>query len=227
MKYGLMKMSMVDYPGQICATIFSPGCNFKCGYCHNAELVLGGDYESYSIQEIYDFLDTRKGLLDGVCITGGEATLNKNIEEICKTIKAKGFKIKIDTNGTNPDLLHYLMNHNLIDYVAMDIKGPLESYNKIADAQVDLEAVLESIVILKESNIDYEFRTTVNNKDFKESDFDKIGKLLKGAKVYVLQKFRNEKTLSPSYKDVKSFDDETFERIKNTMKTYVGNVFIR
>ena len=190
--YGLEKMSLVDYDGHICATIFLASCNFRCPFCHNSSLVLDVDkLEAYSSDEIFDYLEKRKHVLDAVCITGGEPTLTSNLEEIIDKIKEMGYLVKLDSNGTKPDLLKHLIDTKKVDYIAMDIKSSYENYCKVAGISNNLliDKVKESVELLKNSGIDYEFRTTLVKELHDIDDIYGIGEIVKGAKRFYFQKF--------------------------------------
>ena len=225
---GLIKTSLLDYPEHISATIFTGGCNFQCPFCHNKDLVLRpGELEHLSKKEVLSFLQKRKGILTGVCVSGGEPTLHHELPDFLAEIKTLGYFVKLDTNGSNPHMLMHLMNHHLIDYIAMDIKGPLENYQKIVAYPVDVNAVQESIDIIIASNIEREFRTTVVKSQIyfdpqRNDDFDKIGMLIKGQPRFALQKFRAGRTLNPRFERETTYTDEEFELIKDKMKKYVN-----
>lgn len=182
---------MIDYPGKIAATVFTGGCNFCCPFCHNASLVLGGrDTQSMPEELFFDFLSKRKGLLDGVCISGGEPLLQEGIKEFISQIKSLGFLVKLDTNGSFPSKLKDLARSNLIDYVAMDIKNSPRKYAKTAGTEADiLPKVQESVAFLLTDAVDYEFRTTTVKEFHVIGDFVEIGKWIQGAKRYYLQNF--------------------------------------
>lgn len=189
--YGLQKLSLLDYPEKMAATVFTGGCNFCCPFCHNAGLVTKLD-ESAAIsqEEFFSFLEKRKGLLDGVCVSGGEPLLQNGIEEFIKKIKNMGFLVKLDTNGSFPQKLGSLLNKRLVDYVAIDIKNSPLKYAKTAGKKsLDLEKIKESVKLLKSSSIDYEFRTTVVKELHDECDIEEIGKWISGAQRYFLQSF--------------------------------------
>lgn len=187
---GFQKLTMLDYPEKMACLIFTAGCNFRCPFCHNALLVTDIDGEQISQDEIFAYLKKRKGILEGVCITGGEPLLNKDIREFIKKIKDIGYPVKIDTNGSNPDLLESLINDGLVDYVAMDIKSSPEKYALVAGVDsIDINAIDKSIKLLLQGRVDYEFRTTVCAPLHDKSDFVAIGKWIKGAKKYYLQAF--------------------------------------
>jgi len=237
---GVQKFSLLDFPNKISTIVFTQGCNFKCGYCHNPDLFGVGvnsikvnDSSSNLEKEIWDeakffaFLKTRQGKLDGVVITGGEATLYKDLPDFIKKIKGLGFAVKLDTNGTNPKMVGNLIHNKLVDYVAMDIKAPLEKYSAIVNTDINTKLIRKSIDILKNSNIDFEFRTTVIKSQLSYEDFEKIGELIKGAKLYYLQKFIPSKILDESLKDEKTYDENEFKTIISTLKNYVENVSVR
>lgn len=224
---GFQKSSLIDYPEKISAIIFIQGCNFKCPYCHNPELVGRTSCAPLNTSEVLDFLKSRIGKLDGVVITGGEPTLHKDLPELILQIKDLGFLVKLDTNGTNPDLLQDLIDKKLIDYVAMDIKAPIEKYSDVVCAKVDTENILKSIEILKKSNVDYEFRTTVVKSQLSLEDFEKIGKMIKNTNKYYLQRFVPTKTLNKSFVNQLTYTDEKFTPIIENLKNYVKKVELR
>lgn len=194
--YGLTKLTLLDYPGLCACTIFTGGCNFRCPYCHNASIVLNNDIQEITEEEILTFLDKRKKLLDGVCVSGGEPTINSDLPKFIKKIKDKGYKVKLDTNGTNPKMLKNLIDKNLVDYVAMDIKNSLNKYAKTIDVKnYDITPIKESAEILLNGNLPYEFRTTVVKELHNENSFKDIAKWLKGGKAYFLQNFVDGKNL--------------------------------
>ncbi len=190
--FGMEKLSLVDFDGYVSATLFTGACNFKCGFCHNASLVT--DYKelpTYSEEEIFSYLKKRFGILEGVCITGGEPTLNPDLPELCKKIKDIGYRVKVDTNGTNPDMIECLIKDGLCDYFAMDIKNDKEAYGAIIGIDgYDTAKVERSVEILKKGAVPYEFRTTIILEHHKLENMEKIGKWLCGAQKYFLQKFR-------------------------------------
>lgn len=225
---GFQKSSLIDYPQKLSAIIFTQGCNFECPYCHNPELNDFNKCETeFSVSHIIDFLETRVGKLDGVVITGGEPTLQKDLPEVIREIKDLGFLVKLDSNGTNPKMLKSLIDENIIDYVAMDIKAPLEKYEEVVCSNVNIENIKESIELLKSGVIDYEFRTTVVKSQLSPDDFDKIGELLKGAKRYYLQKFIPSKTLDNSYLSQTTYSTKEFEPIIDRLKRSIDVVELR
>ena len=225
---GIQKLSLVDYPGKTSAAIFTIGCNMRCGYCHNPELVLPERYaDAIPENDILDFLKMRIGKLEGVVISGGEPTMHKDLPSFFAKVKELGFHTKLDSNGTHPQIIKELISNNLVDYIAMDIKGPLENYQKIVAYPVDVNAVQESIDIIIASNVEREFRTTVVKSQIYfdpqgNDDFDKIGMLVKGQPRFALQKFRAGRTLNPRFERETTYTDEEFELIKDKMKKYVN-----
>lgn len=224
---GFQKSSLIDYPEKISAIIFTQGCNFRCPYCHNPELGVNKTSSGYEMDSILEFLKSRIGKLDGIVITGGEPTLQKDLPELIKKIKLLGFCVKLDTNGTNPAMLQQLLDKNLIDYVAMDIKAPIDKYNEIVCTKTNTANILQSIEILKKSDIDYEFRTTVVTSQLSHADFEKIGTLIKGAPKYFLQRFLPTKTLNKSFLLETTYSDEEFSIIVESLKKYINKVELR
>ena len=190
---GLNKLTLLDYPNRTACTVFLAGCNFRCPFCHNAGLVLNAeDCEKIQEEEFFAFLKKRRGILDGVCITGGEPTLRADLPEFIGKIKDMGYLVKLDTNGTNPKMLKRLVDEKKVDYVAMDIKNSLENYSKCVGIEnYNTDSIVESISILKNGEVDYEFRTTVDAERITEEDILKIAELLKGDSKYYLQQFKN------------------------------------
>lgn len=227
---GLQKSSLIDYPGKISAIIFTQGCNFKCPYCHNSELISMHPRpwrERVGVRGVLDFLKSRIGKLDGVVITGGEPTIQKDLPEFIQKIKDIGFSVKLDTNGTNPEMLKKLIDENLVDYIAMDIKAPIEKYSQIAHTNANTDDILKSIELLKNSNIDYEFRTTVVKSQLLPENFEEIGKIIKGCKKYYLQRFIPTKTIDKSFLEQTTYSDEDFVPILKSLKKYIQQVELR
>ena len=188
--HGLQKMTLLDFPGHVACTVFTGGCDFRCPFCHNFELVDGSAPPVMEEEELIAFLEKRKGLLDGVAFTGGEPCLQKNLPDLMRRVRQMGYSVKLDTNGNHPDMLRRMLEEGLVDYVAMDIKNSPEKYAETAGlAVIDLSAVRESVRMLMEGPVDYEFRTTVVAEFHEEKDFEKIGEWLAGAKQYYLQSF--------------------------------------
>ncbi|MFH1774508.1 MAG: anaerobic ribonucleoside-triphosphate reductase activating protein [Methanobacteriota archaeon] len=206
---GLVKTTLIDYPGKVACTVFLAKCNFRCPYCQNPDLVVGyGELPTISEEEIFGHLKSRKKWLDGVCVSGGEPTLNSDLPEFLRKIKSMGFLIKLDTNGTNPEMLKKLLDEKLIDYAAMDIKAPLERYEEVVRVRVDLEKIKQSVEIIRNSGVDYEFRTTVVPGLLNSGDIEKICSWLRGSKRYYLQQFRSDITLDASFRKVAPYKPE-------------------
>lgn len=219
---GIQKLSLVDYPNKTCAALFTIGCNMRCGYCHNPELVLPERYaDTIPEEDILAFLATRVGKLQGVAISGGEPTMHDDLPEFIKRVRKLGFLIKLDSNGTNPQMLKSLFRDNLIDYIAMDIKGALRNYQEIVARPVDLRAIQESIRLIKTSGVDHEFRTTVVKSQISWDDFDEIGRLVAGSPRFALQKFRPTRTLNLQFLNETTYTDEEFDTLKEKMERYV------
>ena len=196
----LDKFTLIDFPGHVSAIIFTQGCNFRCPFCHNPELVIPEQFtESIPFDEVLRFLKSRRRLLDGVEFTGGEPTLQPDLLEKMRTIKELGYAIKLDSNGTNPDMVKQAISEDLVDYVAMDVKGSLERYNEVAGVNVDTEKVARSIDLIKNSAPDYEFRTTLIKGFHDVAEMEKIGALVDGAKRYFLQQAHYEKTVKSGF----------------------------
>jgi pyruvate formate lyase activating enzyme len=190
---GFEKLSLVDYPGLTAATVFTGACNMRCPFCHNAILVIDSQHQPIvEEQYVIDYLNKRKGIIDGLCITGGEPTLQKDLAQFIAKCRETGVRIKLDSNGTNPEILKELIEKNLLDYVAMDIKNCKEKYSITANAKIDLTHIQESIDILESSGIDHEFRTTLVKEFHTLSDIEKIAQWLDGTNKYYLQKFEDK-----------------------------------
>ena len=221
---GLQKLTLLDYPTKIACTVFLHGCNFRCPFCHNASLVTGKPYEEISMENFFSFLNKRKGILDGVCVTGGEPLVNKEINEFLNEIKKRGFLVKLDTNGSFPSKLKDAVKNGLVDYVAMDIKNCPERYDLSAGIKTDLNKINESIEFLKSGIIDYEFRTTVYKDAFDEYSMKKIGEWIKGAKKYFLQKFVNSGNVLG---ESEPLDELVILRLLEIVRNYVSNAAVR
>ena len=188
---GLQKLTLLDYPEHTACTVFTAGCNFRCPFCHNSDVVYNKT-EGVSEQELFEFLASRKGKLDGVCITGGEPLLQPDIVEFMQKIRKLGFLIKLDTNGSMHDKLVAIVNEGLCDYVAMDVKSSPNGYNIACGGMVNVDNVLKSIAFLIAQNkVDYEFRTTVVKQLHSKQDFEEIASLIKGCKRYFLQQYKH------------------------------------
>lgn len=226
---GLQKLSLIDYPGKIAATVFTVGCNFWCPFCHNPELVDGEKIKNQPLlceKDFFEFLRGRQGLLEGVCVTGGEPTIHADLPEFIKKIKDLGFAVKLDTNGANPTMLEKLLADNLIDYVAMDIKAPLEKYKRVVGERARLEDIQRSTELTRQAP-DYEFRSTILPKLHSKKDIQSIGRWLDGAKQYFLQSFRPGKTLDAAYAGEKSFTDEQLAEFCRILRMFVDECGVR
>ena len=210
--HGLQKMTLLDFPGKVACTVFLGGCDFRCPFCHNYELVDGTAPALMDDSKLLMFLQMRRGLLDGVAITGGEPCLYRELPELLSKIRAMGYAIKLDTNGNHPELLKQILDEGLVDYVAMDIKNSPEKYAMTINlATFDLSKIRESLKLLKESGIDYELRTTVVKELHEASDFHAMGELIQGAPHYYLQCFTDRDTVpfdnfhAPSREEMKEY----------------------
>ena len=186
---GYQKLTLLDFPGKVACTVFTGGCNFKCPFCHNASLVLSPNEFKSAQEDIFIYLSSRKGIIDGVCITGGEPLLQPDIEDFIVKVKELGLLVKLDTNGSFPSKLKTLLDKGLLDYVAMDIKASKENYSKLCGADINIKDIEKSVEILKESNIPYEFLTTAVKELHTKEDFYNIGLWLKGTERYFIQGF--------------------------------------
>lgn len=224
---GLQKTTFIDYPEKIACIVFTQGCNFRCGYCHNPELFENKE-PVLSVPAFFEFLNKRKGKLDGVVITGGEPTLHgKDLIEFIKEVKSLGFLVKLDTNGTHPDILQELLNENLLDYIAMDIKAPLAKYKTITQTDIDTKIIKKSIDMIMNSGVDYEFRTTIVKSQLSVEDLRQIGELIQGAKRYYMQKFLATKILDETLMSEESYTDEEFKNLRTILEEYVDFVDYR
>ena len=224
---GMEKMSLVDYDGYISATLFTGGCNFLCPFCHNSPLVLGHKSQpTVSEEEVFSYLNKRIGMLEGVCVSGGEPTLNKDLPEFIEKIKNIGYKVKLDTNGTNPQMLKSLFRDGLVDYCAMDIKNDRDHYASIIGFQeYDTSKVNESVEFLISSNYDYEFRTTLVNEVHGFYNMRAIGKWINGAKKYFLQKFIDSGSCIGQ--NLSAVPTEKAKEFLNILTPFIQNVNLR
>ena len=216
--FGLEKLSLVDYDGKVACTIFTGACNFNCGFCHNAPLVKEfKNLPKINEEEVYEYLSKRKGIIEGVCVSGGEPTLQKDLPFFLERLKKLGLSVKLDTNGTNPTLVKELYSNGLVDYFAMDIKNNLEDYPEIIGVkEFNTNKVEESIEFFLGGTADFEFRTTLINEYHKEENIEKIGALIKGTKKYFLQKFKlSENCISSNLTGVEEEKAKEFIKILN------------
>ena len=232
---GLQKLTLIDFPGRLAATVFLSGCNFRCPFCYSSELVVPAKIKlqpKISQKSFFTFLKKRKDLLEGVVVCGGEPTINKNLPQFIKKIKKAGYSVKLDTNGSNFQMLKSLIEKKLIDYVAMDIKGPKEKYGEItgmgrAWSNRKLTNIEKSINFLKSSNINFEFRTTVVPNLLKKEDILAIVRWIKPAPKYFLQNFRPEKTIDPDFEKIKSYPQAYLLEIQKAVSPFFETCQIR
>ena len=221
---GFNKLTLLDYPGHVACIIFTRGCNFKCEYCHNSGFIENDKRPGlFSEEEVLEYLKERKKTLEGIVISGGEPTIQKDLDKFIRKVKELGYKVKLDTNGSNPVILKRLLDENLLDYVAMDIKNTLDDYGKVSFVKTKKESLKESINLLKKSKIDYEFRTTI----FKEiHDINKIKDILKlvGNSKYYIQNFNLSENVKNKF--LHGFSKEELKEIKERLNNY-PNVEIR
>jgi pyruvate formate lyase activating enzyme len=220
---GLQKLTLLDFPGKMAATIFTGGCNFRCPFCHNALLVTEAQsVDDIEEKEVLDFLKKREKLLDGICVTGGEPFLQPDLDKFLEKVKETGLLVKIDTNGSMPDRLEALINKGLVDYVAMDIKNSRDKYAETTGMpDIDMNSIEESVKLLMHGTTPYEFRTTVVREFHEDEDMEKIGKWLQGDEKYFLQKFVDSGALIEE--GLHAHTDETMMRFLEIVRRYVPN----
>jgi len=220
---GLQKTTLIDFPGRIAATVFLVGCNFSCPWCYSSEIVLPEKIKNHPTlpeKEFFKFLKERKGLLEGVVVCGGEPTSNKDLPVFIKKIKKMGYFVKLDTNGSNPKMLGELIKKKLINYVAMDVKLPKDRYGEIFGGNIKVEDIEKSIKILNNSNIDFEFRTTIVPTIHQKKDILEIVRWISPAKKYFLQNFRAEKTINPAFIEIRPYSQEWLLDIQKTIAPF-------
>lgn len=223
---GLQKLTLLDFPGRLAATVFLGGCNMRCPFCHNASLVVRDGGEHITEQTLFEFLENRRGKLSGVCITGGEPTLHKELPIFINKIKALGYAVKLDTNGTDPEMLERLISEGLVDYVAMDIKSSKTGYpNACGIPDIDMAKIEKSVSILLSERVDYEFRTTLVKELHSLSEMEDIGKWIAGAKRYFLQSFKDSGDLISD--GFSAHDTKTVAEFLGVIKAYVPYAQIR
>lgn len=225
--HGFQKLTLLDYPGHTACTVFSGGCNFRCPFCHNAGLVLSpGQYDTVEEEEILAFLKKRRGILDGVCITGGEPLMNPDTEEFAAKVKALGYLLKLDTNGSFPERLENMVNAGLVDYVAMDIKNCLKKYHlTVGKEGFDTSPVERSVEFLRGGKVGYEFRTTVVREFHTEEDIREIGKWLAGVPRYFLQAFSDSGELIGE--GLHGYSPEEYKRLLSAVREYIPSAELR
>ena len=228
---GLLKNSMIDYPGKISCGIFLTGCNFDCPYCHNPDLVSRCSRHSTEFEpdSVYRFIENRKGFLDGVVISGGEPTLQADLFDLCRHIKEMGYPVKLDTNGSRPQVLKRLITEGLVDYIAMDLKTDPLKYATYIQSNCDVNAILASIDIIMHSTVAYEFRTTCVKPIVTTPIIEHICHLIEGASVYALQRFHNSKMLHPEFfKETNyEYDEDELMQLKLVAQPWVQQCLIR
>ncbi len=224
---GLEKFAPLDFPGHISSTVFLGGCNFRCPYCHNADLVLAPEsLPTMPLDFFVSYLDSRRGWLEAVCVSGGEPLLQEDLEVLCRVIKDRNLLVKVDTNGSFPERLEELIGKKLVDYVAMDVKAPLRRYAQVVRAAVKEEDIRRSIEIIRASGLPYMFRTTVVPGLVGEEDLIEIAALLKGAKIFQVQQFSTKNPIDRTYLQVKPYESDEIDRIVKIIKPYFGEVRI-
>lgn len=224
---GFQKLTLLDYPGKTAATVFTGGCNFRCPFCHNGDLVLShNDMDEITEDEIFSVLNRRKGFLDGVCVTGGEPLMWQDTEDFLKKIKDMGYLVKLDTNGSYPERLEKIIESGSIDYVAMDIKNSPSSYSKTVGLEsFDTLSVKKSVEIIRASGIDHEFRTTLVKGLHTPKDMEEIGKWLEGERKYFLQAFKMSDNVID--KSMSGFEKEELEKMLEIVRIYIPTAEIR
>ncbi|MFA6963947.1 MAG: anaerobic ribonucleoside-triphosphate reductase activating protein [Patescibacteria group bacterium] len=243
---GIQKLTLVDFPGHVAATLFTQGCSFRCGFCHNPELVLPEKFEGLLLEgEVFEFLEARYGKLTGICLTGGEPLLQPDAGKFISHMKALGFDVKLDTNGSFPDRLEQIIKDGDVDYIAMDIKNSLNKYVQTISSQKSkvksqknchsgldpesrllIKSIQRSIQLIISSGIDYEFRTTVCHPYHEVADFEDIGKLIQGAKRYFIQNYQDSKRINESI-EYSAFTDKELNEANKIMKKYVKESEVR
>lgn len=228
---GVNTLTLLDFPKQTACIIFTAGCNFRCGFCYNEEFVLPEKLEKFKDNMIpeeafFNFLETRKGLLDGVVVSGGEPTLMPDLIPFIKKIREKGFLVKLDSNGTNPEVLEKIIQEKLVEYIAMDIKADSKNYAKIVGADVDISKIEKSRDLIMQSGIDYEFRTTVIKEIHTPVVLEKIAEFIQGAKKYSLQNFEKKHVLDQKFLDYSSFTKEELQVSAEIFKKVVDEVIV-
>jgi len=225
---GLQKTTLVDFPGKVAATVFTRGCSFHCPFCHNPELVIPEKFSGilFDEGELLKFLKKRFGKLEGVCITGGEPTIQPDLLSFIAKLKGLGYAIKLDTNGWDPGTLKKIIDSGKVDYIAMDIKAPLAKYALATGTQVNKEDIKKSISFIMHSGLDYEFRTTVCHPIHEIEDFKEIGRLIKSAKRYFIQNFVHSKHNDEKIK-FKPFTEQELKKASTIMSNYIKEIKIR
>ena len=228
---GFQKLTLIDYPGKVATVVFTIGCNFRCPFCHNPDLIkpspemvkIGRENE----KDFFTFLEKRRGLLDGVCVTGGEPTVQPDLIPFLERIRSMGFLIKLDSNGLKPEVLREVLKLKLADHIAMDIKHTPEKYPLAMGLEIDMEKIKESVELIKKSGLPYEFRTTVVPGIHTEEDFEAIGKWIRWTKLYYLQPFRDDIVFDPKVRDTAKGKTLDLEDVRKRLKKYGIDAVIR
>jgi pyruvate formate lyase activating enzyme len=218
---GFLETSFVDWPGKICSVLFLPYCNFRCPYCHNHPLVVKADqYRSIPLEEVLSRLHSFRGWIDGICITGGEPTLHADLPFLMEAIRREGLLVKLDTNGSNPEILGRLIREKEVDFVSMDVKAPLDlfSYRRSTGSLLDLNSILGSIEILKRGQVEYLFRMTVVPGLHREEDIETLARQLDAGPRFILQNFNPENPLDPSLSGIQPFDPGRLKEIEREVQ---------
>jgi pyruvate formate lyase activating enzyme len=228
---GIQKSSLIDYPGKLSSVIFCSGCNFDCPYCHNPDLVSGRPAcpKHVDTEMLFGFLDQRRGFLDGVVVSGGEPTLQPDLLELCRKIKELGFPVKLDTNGSRPRVINRLVEADLVDYIAMDLKTDPVLYQSYIKPDCRPDPIVESIELIMESGVDYEFRTTCVKPIVTSRTVANILELIPGARLYALQRFRRNEVLHPEFfmPGNHNFSDDEMMELKMLAERSVENCIVR
>ena len=225
---GLQKLTLLDFPGKMACTVFTGGCNYKCPFCHNASLVIGerlSESATLPTEEFFAFLQKRRGLLVGVCVSGGEPTLQPDLIPFLAKIKEMGFLVKLDTNGYRPDILKAVIDEGLVDYVAMDIKSSREGYSRAAGVSIDISKIEESVETLLAGRVDFEFRTTVVKGIHTEAEMRKIGLWIGEVKNYFLQPYRDSGDVISA--EFGTYDENELNSLLKVLKMHIPNAQIR
>lgn len=222
---GFQKLTLLDYPEKVACILFTMGCNFRCPFCHNASLVRAEEKPQITEEEVLAFLKKRKGVMDGVCISGGEPLLYEELGDFIRKVKSLGYSVKLDTNGSFPERLKSLVREGLVDYVAMDIKNSFDNYDKTTGIKTDLNNIKESIDFLMSGAVRYEFRTTLVKELHTYENMESIGKMIKGAERYFLQNFKDSGDVL--CENMHPLTEDELENMEQIAKKYVPNTICR
>lgn len=228
----IQPFTLLDFPGRAACIAFTPGCNLRCGFCHNPEFVLPEEIvkikDSFISEEVFfNFLDKRKTLLDGVVISGGEPTMMRGLLDFMREIKKRGFLVKLDTNGTRPEVISQAIREGIVDYIAMDVKVPSEKYSELIGGGVDGRKIKESIYLIMSSGVEHEFRSTIIKEIHTKEMLEQMVNEISGASVWYLQQFRPKKTLDPLYQNKKPYSKKEMEQFVGMFEDKVQKIAIR